>query len=597
MGMEDGGVGGKTVSFLLSEAIKRGRGEKKLRSDEVTEIYNLISGQTLPHLPVPSSRNPLLLGDVGFDGSGNIEWQNLLGEAEEAEKSVIHQKLEQIKNKGLRLDPQRNHHRRHQLQNTVPNSRHVGGGGGGEDHQSPEEHQYHHQVPPLLVHHQYLQNEESQQDQNQHLYQRLDTQQQQQAPLQPSKKRSYFLSSPSSTFQEQGLEYARKMGESHHQAATSSRLGIRNTVGEIVEVQGGHIVRSTGRKDRHSKVCTAKGPRDRRVRLSAHTAIQFYDVQDRLGYDRPSKAVDWLIKKAKASIDELAELPAWDPTTAGFTPTTSKTTRRSTQQLNVSDESEYQFSIENAAASKTAAAAIEAQNMQQQMDENPNCSSGFFPPSLDSDAIADTIKTFFPMGASTETSTPTIQFQNYPPDLLSRTSSQSQDLRLSLQSFQEPILLQHQAHHQAQNEHQVLLSGATAHYVGLDGSSAGGGGGGGLFFNTPVPPLQTMSPPPLVQPFFGQNQFFSQRGPLQSSNTPSVLAWIDPSITPDHHHHHHQQQIPQIHHQQTAISGIGFTASGGEFYGFRVPARIQGEEEEHDGIHNKPSSASSDTRH
>ncbi|KAB5521290.1 hypothetical protein DKX38_025609 [Salix brachista] len=412
------------------------------------------------------------------------------------------------------------------------------------------------------------------------------------------------------------------MGESHHQAATSSRLGIRNTVGEIVEVQGGHIVRSTGRKDRHSKVCTAKGPRDRRVRLSAHTAIQFYDVQDRLGYDRPSKAVDWLIKKAKASIDELAELPAWDPTTAGFTPTTSKTTRRSTQRLNISDESEYQLSIENAAASKTAAAAIEAQNMQQQMDENPNCSSGFFPPSLDSDAIADTIKTFFPMGASTETSTPTIQFQNYPPDLLSRTSSQSQDLRLSLQSFQEPILLQHQAHHQAQNEHQVLLSGATAHYVGLDGSSggwseqhhtpditrfqrnlvawntAGGGGGGGLFFNTPVPPLQTMSPPPLVQPFFGQNQFFSQRGPLQSSNTPSVLAWIDPSITPDHHHHHHhQQQIPQIHHQQTAISGIGFTASGGEFYGFRVPARIQGEEEEHDGIHNKPSSASSDTRH
>jgi len=479
-------------------------------------------------------------------------------------------------------------------------------------------------VPPFLGHHQYLQNTESQQDQNQLLYQRLDTQQQQQSPLQPSKKRSYFLSSSSSTLQEQGLEYARKMGESHHQAATSSRLGIRNTVGEIVEVQGGHIVRSTGRKDRHSKVCTAKGPRDRRVRLSAHTAIQFYDVQDRLGYDRPSKAVDWLIKKAKASIDELAELPAWDPTTAGFTRATSKTTTRSTQQQNISDEREYQLSMENVAASKAAAAAaIEVQNMQQQMAENPDCSSGFLPPSLDSDAIADTIKTFFPMGASTETSSPTIQFQNYPPDLLSRTSSQSQDLRLSLQSFQEPILLQHQAHHhghQAQNEHQVF-SGTTAHYLGLDGSSSGwseqhhtpeinrfqrnlvawnaaggggGGGGGGFFFNTPLPPLQTMSPSPLIQPFFGQNQFFSQRGPLQSSNMPSVRAWIDPAITPDHHE---QQQIPQIYHQQTAISGIGFTASGGEFYGFRVPARIQGEDEEHDGIHNKPSSASSDSRH
>ncbi|KAG6395567.1 hypothetical protein SASPL_141687 [Salvia splendens] len=81
--------------------------------------------------------------------------------------------------------------------------------------------------------------------------------------------------------------------------------------GEIVEVEGGHIVRGSGG---NSKVCTAKGPRDRRVRLAAHTAIQFYDVQDRLGYDRPSKAVDWLIHKAKSAIDGLAHLPPWHPT-------------------------------------------------------------------------------------------------------------------------------------------------------------------------------------------------------------------------------------------------------------------------------------------
>lgn len=86
-----------------------------------------------------------------------------------------------------------------------------------------------------------------------------------------------------------------------------------SAAGEIVPVQGGHILRSTGRKDRHSKVFTAKGPRDRRVRLSAHTAIRFYDVQDRLGYDRPSKAVDWLIKKAKFAIDKLQELPLISP--------------------------------------------------------------------------------------------------------------------------------------------------------------------------------------------------------------------------------------------------------------------------------------------
>ena len=67
--------------------------------------------------------------------------------------------------------------------------------------------------------------------------------------------------------------------------------------------------RSSGGKDRHSKVNTAKGPRDRRVRLSVPTAVQFYDVQDRLGFDQPSKAVEWLIKHAKAAIDELAQLP------------------------------------------------------------------------------------------------------------------------------------------------------------------------------------------------------------------------------------------------------------------------------------------------
>ncbi|OAY79643.1 Transcription factor TCP2 [Ananas comosus] len=68
------------------------------------------------------------------------------------------------------------------------------------------------------------------------------------------------------------------------------------------------VSRSTGGKDRHSKVYTAKGLRDRRVRLSVPTAIQFYDLQDRLGFDQPSKAIEWLIKAASAAIDELPSL-------------------------------------------------------------------------------------------------------------------------------------------------------------------------------------------------------------------------------------------------------------------------------------------------
>lgn len=426
------------------------------------------------------------------------------------------------------------------------------------------------------------------------------------------------------------------MGESHNHAITSSRLGIRNTGGEIVEVQGGHIVRSTGRKDRHSKVCTAKGPRDRRVRLSAHTAIQFYDVQDRLGYDRPSKAVDWLIKKAKAAIDELAELPPWNPGTVTNTRASTAKSRNAHHQQNEANE-ERNFPYPGS--------SNDVQNLPMVETPNQNQSSSFLPPALDSDSIADTIKSFFPMGASTDTTASSIQFQNYSPDLLSRTTtSHSQDLRLSLQSFQEPnsILLQHRqqphphhhAHshshqHQQQNEQvQVLFSGTTP-LGGYDTASAaasawsesaemsrfqrmvawnsGGGAaddsagnasGGGFVFNS-------QQPPP-VQPLFGQNQLFhSQRGPLQSSNTPSVRAWIDQPIglTNDHrqqHHHHlHHHQIlqqPAVH--QSVISGIGFASPVGEFSGFRIPARIQGEDEEHDhGIHNRPSSASSDSRH
>nr|UZQ19859.1 TCP protein RanaCIN2a [Nigella damascena] len=69
------------------------------------------------------------------------------------------------------------------------------------------------------------------------------------------------------------------------------------------------VSRSFGGKDRHSKVCTIRGLRDRRVRLSVPTAIQLYDLQDRLGLNQPSKVVDWLLNVAKHEIDELPPLP------------------------------------------------------------------------------------------------------------------------------------------------------------------------------------------------------------------------------------------------------------------------------------------------
>ena len=68
------------------------------------------------------------------------------------------------------------------------------------------------------------------------------------------------------------------------------------------------VSRSFGGKDRHSKVCTIRGLRDRRIRLSVPTAIQLYDLQDRLGLSQPSKVIDWLLDAAKDDVDKLPPL-------------------------------------------------------------------------------------------------------------------------------------------------------------------------------------------------------------------------------------------------------------------------------------------------
>ncbi|WJX80791.1 hypothetical protein P8452_63745 [Trifolium repens] len=78
------------------------------------------------------------------------------------------------------------------------------------------------------------------------------------------------------------------------------------------------VSRAFGGKDRHSKVCTMRGLRDRRVRLSVPTAIQLYDLQDRLGLNQPSKVVDWLLNAAKQEIDQLPPLPNFPPIGTNF---------------------------------------------------------------------------------------------------------------------------------------------------------------------------------------------------------------------------------------------------------------------------------------
>ncbi|RLM53135.1 hypothetical protein C2845_PMPSC040726 [Panicum miliaceum] len=61
------------------------------------------------------------------------------------------------------------------------------------------------------------------------------------------------------------------------------------------------------RTDRHSKIRTAQGVRDRRMRLSLDVAHDFFALQDRLGFDKASKTVDWLLTQSKPAIDRLTE--------------------------------------------------------------------------------------------------------------------------------------------------------------------------------------------------------------------------------------------------------------------------------------------------
>ncbi|XP_076888441.1 uncharacterized protein LOC143538880 [Bidens hawaiensis] len=55
----------------------------------------------------------------------------------------------------------------------------------------------------------------------------------------------------------------------------------------------------------HSKIHTAQGPRDRRVRLSIDISRKFFYLQDLLGFDKASKTLDWLLAKSLTAITDF----------------------------------------------------------------------------------------------------------------------------------------------------------------------------------------------------------------------------------------------------------------------------------------------------
>ncbi|GAA0174221.1 DNA-binding transcription factor [Lithospermum erythrorhizon] len=311
--------------------------------------------------------------------------------------------------------------------------------------------------------------------------------------------------------------------------ATGGRAGGGGGEGEIVQVQGGHIIRSTSKKDRHSKVYTSKGPRDRRVRLSAHTAIQFYDVQDRLGYDRPSKAVDWLFKKAQNAIDKLAELPPWNPNGVEQADLSASTSSMGIQEQSDSP-SGYVFQL------------------QKQIQE-ANYSSGSCVPQ--EQCIGDTMKTFFP----TSSGISLMNFQNYPHE---------DQLGLSLHT----------------STNQVQLSGFESNYGKSTVDGWGNIGNPGDSNNRMGFIFSSSNQAIPENPLFYQSQEFNQRGPLQSNNYSHLI----------HSWDHQRGSMATENHQnvhQSSMSSGHFRSSQ-----FQVPARIQGEEQSGGVFPLRPSSNS-----
>ncbi|KAB1212672.1 Transcription factor TCP18 [Morella rubra] len=102
----------------------------------------------------------------------------------------------------------------------------------------------------------------------------------------------------------------------HQQTIMRPDNNITGAVANMVESNTYHINgervaeqiprKRSSKRDRHSKINTARGPRDRRMRLSLDVARKFFGLQDMLRFDKASKTVEWLLIQAKAEIKKLA---------------------------------------------------------------------------------------------------------------------------------------------------------------------------------------------------------------------------------------------------------------------------------------------------
>lgn len=98
----------------------------------------------------------------------------------------------------------------------------------------------------------------------------------------------------------------------HHHHQNQTAVISNNMAADLKKEEGANTVHTilssrkrSSKKDRHSKINTAHGPRDRRMRLSLEVARKFFDLQDMLGFDKASKTVEWLLIQSSSAIKEV----------------------------------------------------------------------------------------------------------------------------------------------------------------------------------------------------------------------------------------------------------------------------------------------------
>ncbi|KAK4284271.1 hypothetical protein QN277_001126 [Acacia crassicarpa] len=114
-------------------------------------------------------------------------------------------------------------------------------------------------------------------------------------------------------------------------------VGRQQNIAPDCNVVSGNFIankKPSSKKDRHSKIYTSQGLRDRRVRLSIEIARKFFDLQDMLGFDKASNTLDWLFTKSKKEIQELEKVARSKKKSSS----TSKTTTKSFSSPSESEE-------------------------------------------------------------------------------------------------------------------------------------------------------------------------------------------------------------------------------------------------------------------